>query len=103
MFDYNRAIAPKVHQVKPSGIRKYFGIAENHAPRHLPGGGRARFSSPPGTSLQAGIDSLLQGKTQYTANAGLMELRREISAYLERRFSLPYHPEDQVPDHGGRI
>ena len=46
--------------------------------------------------MQAGIDSLLQGKTQYTANAGLMELRREISAYLERRFSLPYHPEDQV-------
>ena len=95
MFDYNRAIAPKVHQVKPSGIRKYFGIAETMPDAISLGVGEPDFI-PPRHIMQAGIDSLLQGKTQYTANAGLMELRREISAYLERRFSLSYHPEDQI-------
>lgn len=95
MFDYTNAIAPEVRRVKPSGIRKYFGIAETMPQAISLGVGEPDFVTPKHI-MQAGIDSLLQGKTQYTANAGLMELRREIAAYLERRFSLSYHPEKQI-------
>ena len=95
MFDYTNAIAPEVRRIKPSGIRKYFGIAETMPHAITLGVGEPDFITPRHI-MQAGINSLLQGKTQYTANAGLMELRREIAAYLERRFSLSYHPEKQI-------
>ena len=45
---------------------------------------------------QAGIESLNQGKTQYTANNGLIVLRREIAKYLENRFSCSYNPDDEI-------
>lgn len=95
MFDHSKAAAPLMRELKPSGIRKYFGIAETMPNAISLGVGEPDFLTPEHI-VQAGIDSLLSGKTQYTANAGLPELRREIAAYLERRFSLNYSPEDEV-------
>lgn len=95
MFDHSQAAGSLMRELKPSGIRKYFGIAETMPNAISLGVGEPDFITP-GRIIQAGIDSLLSGKTQYSANAGLPELRSEIAAYLERRFSLNYHPEDEV-------
>lgn len=95
MFDYSSAINPLVKEIKPSGIRKYFGIAETMPDAISLGVGEPDFITP-GHIMQAGIDSLLAGKTQYTANAGIMDLRKEIASYLEKRFAVSYRPEDEV-------
>ena len=95
MFDYGKVINPAVAAIKPSGIRKYFGIAETMPNAISLGVGEPDFITP-GHVMQAGIDSLSAGKTQYTANAGLLALRKEIADYQSRRFSLQYNPDDQV-------
>ncbi len=95
MFSYQNAPSLAMREMKPSGIRKYFGIAETLPNAISLGVGEPDFVTPRHI-MQAGIDSLLAGKTQYTANAGLLELRREIARYLERRFSLRYTPEEQI-------
>jgi len=95
MFDYTKAINPAVAAIKPSGIRKYFGIAETMPNAISLGVGEPDFITP-GHIMQAGIDSLNAGKTQYTANAGLLALRKEIADYQSRRFGLVYNPDDQV-------
>lgn len=95
MVDYSKLISPVVASTPPSGIRKYFGVAETMPNAISLGVGEPDFITPKHI-MQAGIDSLLNGKTQYSHNAGLLELRREISKYLERRFELSYAPENEV-------
>lgn len=95
MIDYSKVVTPLVAQVKPSGIRKYFGITETMPDAISLGVGEPDFITPDHI-MQAGIDSLKQGKTQYTANAGLKDLRYEISRYLDRRFNISYNPDDEV-------
>ncbi|MBQ9690938.1 MAG: aminotransferase class I/II-fold pyridoxal phosphate-dependent enzyme [Eggerthellaceae bacterium] len=95
MFDYSKVIAPAVANMKPSGIRKYFGLAETMPNAISLGIGEPDFVTPQHI-LQAGIDSLLQGKTQYTANNGMLQLRKEISSYIERTYGPAYDPEDEV-------
>ncbi len=95
MIDYSKVIAPIVATVKPSGIRKYFGIAESMPDAISLGVGEPDFITPEHIR-QAGIESLNQGKTQYTANNGLIALRREIAKYLENRFNCSYNPDDEV-------
>lgn len=95
MIDYNKIVTPLVAQVKPSGIRKYFGITETMPDAISLGVGEPDFITPDHI-MQAGIDSLKQGKTQYTANAGLKDLRYEIARYLDRRFNISYNPDDEV-------
>ncbi|ODU56084.1 MAG: aromatic amino acid aminotransferase [Clostridium sp. SCN 57-10] len=94
-MDYSKVVTPLVAQVKPSGIRKYFGITETMPDAISLGVGEPDFITPDHI-MQAGIDSLKQGKTQYTANAGLKDLRYEISRYLDRRFNISYNPDDEV-------
>ena len=95
MFDYSNVIPSAVAEMKPSGIRKYFGIMETLPDAISLGVGEPDFITPRHV-MQAGIDSLLAGKTQYTANSGLMQLRREISKYLEKSFEISYDPESEV-------
>ncbi len=95
MIDYSKVVNPIVAKVKPSGIRKYFGIMETMPNAISLGVGEPDFITPDHI-MQAGIDSLKQGKTQYTANNGLIALRKELSKYLERRFQLSYDPESQI-------
>ena len=95
MFDYSNVIPSAVAEMKPSGIRKYFGIMETLPDAISLGVGEPDFITPRHV-MQAGIDSLLAGKTQYTASSGLIQLRREISKYLEKSFEISYDPESEV-------
>ena len=95
MFDYARVIPQVVAEMKPSGIRKYFGIMETMPDAISLGVGEPDFITPQHI-MQAGIDSLCAGKTQYTANAGLMLLRKEIGKYMEKTFDLSYNPDNEI-------
>lgn len=95
MIDYEKVLSQKVKEIKPSGIRRFFDIAAEFDDVISLGVGEPDFKTPY-TIRRAGADSLEKGRTWYTANAGLAELRREICNYLLRRFSLSYHPEKET-------
>lgn len=90
-MEYTRIIAPAAAAMRPSGIRKFFDIAAEMKGCISLGVGEPDFKTP-WRIRDAGIRSLEKGKTTYTANAGLKELRQEIAAYMQRRFGLSYDP-----------
>ncbi len=91
----NKLLSEKVKQIKPSGIRKFFDIAASMEGVISLGVGEPDFPTP-AHIRDAGINSILEKGTTYTANVGLIELRRAISKYLESRFGVEYDPADQV-------
>ena len=95
MIDYSKIVPQRVATLKPSGIRKFFDAAATMEDVVSLGVGEPDFVTPEHIR-NAGIKSILDGKTTYTANYGLIELRRGISEYLEKRFDLSYHPEKEV-------
>lgn len=94
-MDYSKLLNPIAYNLKPSGIREFFGIAATRKDCISLGVGEPDFSTPSVFS-QAGIKSIIAGKTQYTANAGLIELRRAISKYTNRFLDLDYNPENEI-------
>ena len=94
-MDYRKLMNPVAANIKPSGIRKFFDIVEEMDDVITLGVGEPDFPTP-WQVRQAGIRSLEDGKTRYTSNWGLKKLREEISAYLNRRFSLNYSPENEI-------
>lgn len=90
-------LSKAIVEIKPSGIRKYFDIvSEMNDPDVISlGVGEPDFETP-WHIRDEGIYSLEKGRTFYTANAGLLELREEINRYLNRRFSLNYEPKDGI-------
>lgn len=88
-------IAKKIMQVKPSGIRKYFDIASEMDDVVSLGVGEPDFDTP-WRIREEGIFSLERGRTFYTSNAGLQELRDEICRYLERKIHVSYDPKKEV-------
>ena len=90
-MDYNKVIAPAAAAMRPSGIRKFFDIAAEMDDCISLGVGEPDFKTP-WRIRDAGIKSLEKGKTSYTANAGMKELRQEIAGYMDRRFGLEYDP-----------
>lgn len=95
MIDYSLLLNDKIKKVKPSGIRRFFDIANEMDNVISLSIGEPDFSTP-WHVREAGIDSLQQGKTWYTPNRGFMELRQEISNYFSRRFHVSYDPVNQV-------
>lgn len=95
MMDYQKVMNPTVCNVKPSGIRKFFDIAEEMEDVVSLGVGEPDFSTP-WHIRQAGIRSLEQGKTRYTSNWGLKSLRTEIAGYMKRKYGLEYNPENEI-------
>ncbi len=95
MMDYENLMTERLRRVKPSGIRRFFDIAAEMDDVISLSVGEPDFMTP-WHVRQAGIHSLEKGKTHYTSNSGLMELRREITNYLSRRFQVSYHPENEV-------
>jgi aminotransferase len=97
MMDYTSLLSPVVRSLKPSGIRKFFDLVDDMKDPEVIslGVGQPDFVTP-WHIREAGIDSLTSGRTFYTSNAGIPELRREICAYLARRFGLNYSPEDET-------
>ena len=94
-MDYENLMTERLRRVKPSGIRRFFDIAAEMDDVIALSVGEPDFMTP-WHVRQAGIHSLEKGKTHYTSNSGLMELRREITNYLSRRFQVSYHPENEV-------
>ncbi|MEG0296176.1 MAG: aminotransferase class I/II-fold pyridoxal phosphate-dependent enzyme [Clostridium sp.] len=88
-------INDNVRNMPPSGIRKYFDMINEMDDVISLGVGEPDFVTPWNVT-EAGIYSLEKGQTHYSSNAGFIELRREISNYLNRRFNLKYRPEDEI-------
>lgn len=95
MMDYQSLMNPRARDLKPSGIRKFFDIAEEMEDVISLGVGEPDFKTP-WHIREAGIHSLEKAKTRYTANRGLKELRSEIAAYMIRKFHLEYQPDSEV-------
>ena len=89
------ALSGKVKQIKPSGIRKFFDIVSEMDDAISLGVGEPDFDTP-WHIREEGLYSLEKGRTFYTSNAGLSELKIEISKYLDRRFDLKYDPSDEI-------
>ena len=88
-MNYDSILSERIKDVKPSGIRRFFDILEEMKDAISLGIGEPDFVTP-WHIRDAGIYSLEKGFTKYTSNAGMSELRREIAAYLNRRFHLQY-------------
>lgn len=95
MIDYTRVLNPNVVNIKPSGIRKFFDIAEQMQDVISLGVGEPDFYTP-WHIRQAAITSLEHGKTRYTSNWGLLELRRAIADYVHDYTGVRYNPENEV-------
>ena len=94
-MNYENILNQHIQGVKPSGIRKFFDILEEMTDAISLGIGEPDFVTP-WHIRDAGIYSLERGHTKYTSNAGLLQLRREIAAYLNRRFDLQYDYAHQI-------
>lgn len=95
MLDYNKILNPTVIDIKPSGIRKFFDIAEEMKDVISLGVGEPDFQTP-WHIRQAGITSLEEGKTRYTSNWGLKELRIAVAKYMQERINVSYDPDDEI-------
>lgn len=95
MIDYTKILSETVVGIKPSGIRKFFDIASTMEGVISLGVGEPDFRTP-WQIRSAGIHSLERGRTKYSANRGLEELRQEISKYVERKYSVSYSPASDI-------
>lgn len=95
MIDYSKVLNPTVTDIKPSGIRKFFDIAATMDNVISLGVGEPDFQTP-WQIRKAGINSLERGKTKYSSNWGIMQLRTAISNYMERKFGVKYQPDEEI-------
>ena len=89
------AISKKIEGIQPSGIRKFFDVVSEMPDAISLGVGEPDFDTPYSVR-EEGIYALEKGRTFYTSNAGLKELREEISRYLKRKYSLDYDADDEI-------
>lgn len=94
-MQYERVINPRVANVPPSGIRKFFDIV-----RQMPGAISLGVGEPdfvtPWPIRDAAIQAIEEGRTQYTSNWGMESLREKVAAYLRMRYHAIYDPKDEV-------
>ena len=88
-------LSETITAIPPSGIRKFFDIVSEMKDAISLGVGEPDFDTP-WHIRDEGIYSLEKGRTFYTSNAGLKELKLEISRYLERRFDVGYDPDREI-------
>ena len=86
-----KLIADKVAAIQPSGIRKFFDFVSEKDDVISLGVGEPDFDTP-WHIRDEGIYSLEKGRTYYTSNAGLLELRQEISKYVQNKYHVSYDP-----------
>lgn len=94
-MDYNKLIPQKIQDIQPSGIRKFFDIAQQVEGVISLSIGEPDFKTPWAARKEA-INILEKGKTAYTANSGLMELRRTVCGYLKDFIHTEYNPDNEV-------
>lgn len=95
MINYNKFINQRITDIKPSGIRKFFSIAEEMDNVISLGVGEPDFLTP-WHIRQTGIKALERGTTRYTANAGLSSLREAISDFYKEKYKVSYNPDKEV-------
>ena len=90
-----RALARRVREVPPSGIRRFFDIAATMQDVISLGIGEPDFDTP-GDIIEAGVASLRAGRTHYTSNYGTRELRQHLSDHLAARYGVRYDPDREI-------
>ena len=90
-----RVLAQRVLSVPPSGIRKFFDIAATMTDVISLGIGEPDFDTPR-SIIEAGVESLREGRTHYTSNSGTIELRRALAAHLQRLYGVSYDPKTEL-------
>lgn len=95
MIDYRAVLNDRVQAIKPSGIRRFFDIANEMDNVISLSIGEPDFTTP-WHVRQEGIHSLEDGKTWYSPNRGFMELREEISRWFKRHYHVEYDPREEV-------
>ena len=90
-----RALSERVRSVPPSGIRKFFDILATMTDVISLGVGEPDFDTPR-SIIEAGVESLREGRTHYTSNYGTVELRRALAAHLERLYGVRYDPATEL-------
>jgi aminotransferase len=91
----DRALSERVKAVPPSGIRRFFDILATMTDVISLGVGEPDFDTPR-QIVEAGVESLREGRTHYTSNYGTIELRRALAAHLERRYGVSYDPAKEL-------
>ena len=91
----SRVLAERVRAVPASGIRKFFDIAATMTDVISLGIGEPDFDTPRAI-IEAGVESLREGRTHYTSNSGTIELRRALAAHLERLYGVSYDPRTEL-------
>ena len=94
-MNYDKLVNPVVSALPPSGIRRFFDAAASMTDAISLGVGEPDFVTP-WAIREAGIYSLESGRTYYTANSGLMELREEIARFNMNKYGVSYSPKDQI-------
>ena len=92
MIEYEKLVNRTARQIKPSGIRKFFDIANEMDDVISLSVGEPDFHTP-WHIREAGIESLEKGRTSYTPNRGFLQLRAEISNFVERHYHVKYDPQ----------
>lgn len=95
MIDYEKLMSSRIMGIKPSGIRKFFDLANEMDGVISLGVGEPDFKTPWVVRSKA-IDTLERGKTNYTANSGLMPLRTEIANFMNNKYHLSYDPQSEI-------
>ena len=90
-----RALSERVRTVPPSGIRRFFDILATMTDVISLGVGEPDFDTPR-SIVEAGVESLREGRTHYTSNYGTLELRRTLAAHLERLYGVAYDPKSEL-------
>jgi aminotransferase len=90
-----RALARRVLEVPPSGIRKFFEIVATMTDVISLGVGEPDFDTPR-SIIEAGVESLREGRTHYTSNYGTLELRKALATHLERLYGVKYDPKGEL-------
>jgi aminotransferase len=91
----DRVLSERVRSVPPSGIRKFFDILATMQDVISLGIGEPDFDTPRGI-IEAGVESLREGRTHYTSNYGTLELRKALAAHLQRLYGVTYDPAHEL-------
>ena len=91
----DRALSERVRSVPPSGIRRFFDIAATMDDVISLGVGEPDFDTPR-VIVEAGVESLREGRTHYTSNYGTFELRKALARHLERLYGVAYDPASEI-------
>jgi len=94
-MNYEKVLSKAATTIEPSGIRRFFDLAAEMDDVISLGVGEPDFVTPDHIR-KVGIETLEKGQTHYTANAGLIELRREISNYIKRSTGVEYNPANEI-------